>query len=114
MLAPAQLDPADLARQRLGQLVHELDQAGIGVGGEAIAHEPFDLLGELVGGAVAVGEHDEGLDDRSAALAGRSHGRGLAAAARAGCARQPASTANGPMRYPAAMITSSARPSYQT
>ena len=37
-----------------------------------------------------------------------------AASCTAGCSRQADSTSNGPIRYPAAMITSSARPAYQT
>ncbi len=47
---------------------------------------------------------------------GLSSGRALlwVAAATAACSRQADSTSNGPIRYPAAMITSSARPSYQT
>ena len=45
----------------------------------------------------------------------RSSGDATAAAsATAGCSRHADSTSNGPILYPAAMITSSARPSYQT
>ena len=38
-LGLAQLDAADLARQRLGQVVDELHLARVGVGGVALAHE---------------------------------------------------------------------------
>src|SRR5439155_1249345 len=47
-LGLAQLDPADLAGQRLRQVRHELDLARIGVRGVALAHEELDLLGVLV------------------------------------------------------------------
>src|ERR687890_752893 len=43
----AQLDAADLARERLGQVVDELDLARIGVCGQPLAHELLDVLDEL-------------------------------------------------------------------
>ena len=49
----AQLDPADLAGQRLRQVGDELDQPRVRVGGEPLAHEALDLVGELVGRLVA-------------------------------------------------------------
>src|SRR4051794_30391377 len=67
-LAFAELDAADLARQRLGQLVDELDDARIRVRGVALADEGRDLLAQLVGGLVAGRDHDEGLDDHPAPL----------------------------------------------
>ena len=48
LLALAQLDPPDLAGQRLGQVGHELDHARVGVGREVVADERLDLLGQLV------------------------------------------------------------------
>ena len=45
----------------------------------------------------------------------RSSGEATAAASfTAGCSTHADSTSNGPIRYPAEMITSSARPAYQT
>src|SRR3954449_7908514 len=67
----AQLDAADLAGQRLGELVDELDLARVGVGRQPAAHEGLDLVDELVRALLALGEHDEGLDDVPAALVGR-------------------------------------------
>src|SRR5690348_5502488 len=63
VLALAQLDPADLAGQRLRQVVDELDAPRIRVLGKARAHEVGDLLRELVARLVTGGEHDERLDD---------------------------------------------------
>src|SRR5205085_3782756 len=72
----AQLYPPDLARERLGQLGDELDLAGIGVRRQAFAHEVLDVLGQLVRRRIALGEHDERLDDGSPALVrGRHRGR---------------------------------------
>src|SRR5687768_11412544 len=62
-LGLAQLDPADLAGQRLGQVVHELDLAGIGVGRQVAAHEALDLRRGLLAGLVPLREHHEGLHD---------------------------------------------------
>src|SRR4051794_20655512 len=69
-LALAQLDPADLPGQGLREIVDELDQARVGVGAEVPADEGLDLLGDLVGGLVAVVEHDERLDDVALDLVG--------------------------------------------
>ena len=44
----AQLHPADLAGERLRQVVHELDLARVGVGRVALAHVVLDLVGQLV------------------------------------------------------------------
>ena len=52
-LGLAQLDPADLAGQRLRQVVHELDLARVGVGGQVAAHELLDLVRRLVASARA-------------------------------------------------------------
>src|SRR4051794_18551750 len=67
----AQLDAADLAGQRLGALADELDLARVGVGRQPAAHEGLDLVDELVRALLALGEHDEGLDDVPTALVGR-------------------------------------------
>src|SRR3954462_3653773 len=73
----AELDSADLASQRLRELVHELDPPRVGVGREMTADEPLDLIPELVRGLGALGEDDECLDDVAAALVGGGHGGGL-------------------------------------
>src|SRR4051812_36992352 len=67
-VALAQLDAPDLAGQRLGQLVDELDDARIRVGRVALADVRRDLLAQLVRRLVAGGEDDERLDDLPAAL----------------------------------------------
>src|SRR3954452_7428324 len=74
----AELDSADLASQRLRELVHELDLPRVGVGREMAADEPLDLITELVRGLGALGEDDERLDQVAAALIGGGHGGGLA------------------------------------
>src|SRR5437763_7012139 len=62
-LGLAQLHAPDLAGQRLGEIVDELDLARVRVRGVALAHEPLYVLGGLVGRLVPLGEHDERLDD---------------------------------------------------
>ena len=76
-LALAQLDPADLAGQGLREVVDELDLARVRVRGQARAHVRLDLLDQLVGALVALGEHDERLDHAAAALVGRGDRRRL-------------------------------------
>src|SRR3954453_18294672 len=76
-LALAQLDPADLAGEGLRQVVEELDLARVGVRRQPVADVALDGLDELVGRLVAVGEHDERLDDVAANLVGRGDGRRL-------------------------------------
>src|SRR4051812_27637062 len=76
-LALAQLDPADLAGERLRQVVDELDLAWVRVRGQARADVLLDVLDELVGRLVALGEHDERLDDVAAQLVWRRHRRRL-------------------------------------
>src|ERR1019366_783220 len=61
-LALAQLDPPDLAGQRLGQIRDELHQARVGVGGQVVADVGLDLLRQSVARLVPGGEHDERLD----------------------------------------------------
>src|SRR3954468_10812613 len=58
-VALAQLDAPDLPGQRLGQLVDELDHPRIRVRRVALADEGGDLLAEVVGGLVALGDDDE-------------------------------------------------------
>src|SRR5262249_2276029 len=62
-LAFAKLDPADLSGQCLGEVVDELDRAWVRVGGEPLAHELLDLLGELVRGLDPGQDAYERLDD---------------------------------------------------
>src|SRR4051794_27044341 len=62
----AQLDPADLPRQRLRQVVDELDAPRIGVLREPVTHERADLARELVARLVTLRKHDERLDDVAA------------------------------------------------
>src|SRR5204862_7341554 len=71
VLPLAQLDAADLAGQRLGQFVDELDAPRVRVLGKAHPHELGDLLRELVACLVARRENDECLDDGAATLDGR-------------------------------------------
>src|SRR5947209_13167460 len=61
----SQLDPPDLAGQRLRQIGDELDLARIRVCREVVANERLDLLGQRIGRLVALGEHHECLDDVS-------------------------------------------------
>src|SRR3954452_21959570 len=65
-LGVAQLDPPDLAGERLRQVVHELDLARVRVRRVAVADEPRDLVGQLFGALVALAQHDERLDDVAA------------------------------------------------
>src|SRR3954452_20620389 len=64
----AQLDAADLAGQRLRQVLDELDPAGVRVGRQPRAHVRLDVGHELVRGRVPLGEHDERLHDVAAPL----------------------------------------------
>jgi len=66
----AELDAADLARERLRQVGDELDAARVCVGGEAVADERLDLVGEGVRRLETPREHDERLDDVAAQLVG--------------------------------------------
>src|SRR4051794_19235617 len=66
----AQLHAADLSGQGLGQVVHDLDLARVGVGGMALAHMGLDLVREGVGSAVATRQHDERLHDVAPARVG--------------------------------------------
>src|ERR671933_1169882 len=77
-LALPQLDAPDLAGERLRQVVDELDPARVGVRRQPVADEVLDVLGHVVAGLVALGEHDERLDHVAALLVGRGHGGGLA------------------------------------
>src|SRR3954469_1551398 len=54
----AQLDSPDLAGERLREVVHELDLARVGVGGQPVAHVRLDLPHQLVRRLEALGEHD--------------------------------------------------------
>src|SRR5262249_11301279 len=74
----AKLDAADLAGERLGQLVGELDNPRGGVCGEAVAHECLDICGERLARLVPGGRHHEGLDDVPAPLVWRCDGGSLA------------------------------------
>src|SRR5437763_11558908 len=76
-LAFAELDPPDLAGERLRKIGHELDAARVRVGGEPLAHEPLDLLAQFVGRLVAVGEDDGRLHDVAPQFAGRGDGCGF-------------------------------------
>src|SRR5919199_1303854 len=58
-LALPQLDAPDLAGERLRQVVDELDPARVGVRRQPVADEALDVLGHLVAGLVALGQHDE-------------------------------------------------------
>src|SRR3954451_25329790 len=73
-LALAQLDAADLPGEGLREVVDELDLARVGVGGQAVADVALDVLDEVVGLLVALGEHDERLDDVALDLVGRGDG----------------------------------------
>src|SRR3954454_1666929 len=77
-LALPQLDPADLSRERLREVVHELDLPRVRVLRQPVAHKRADLGGELVTGIAALREHDEGLHDVAAPLVGGCDGGGLA------------------------------------
>src|SRR5262249_24616168 len=77
-LEPPELDAADLPRERLRQGRHGLESARIGVGGEALAHEALDLVGELVAALVALRQHDERLHDIATQLGRRRNDGGLA------------------------------------
>src|SRR5205085_6585834 len=66
-----QLDPPDLPRERLRQVLDELDSAWIRVRRQALADEGLDLGRELVGGRVTTSGDDERLDDIAAELVGR-------------------------------------------
>src|SRR3954447_8029859 len=74
-LALAQLDAADLAGERLRQVVDELDLARVRVRRQPVADVALDRLHDLVGRLVALGEHDERLDDAAAAPRGRGDRR---------------------------------------
>src|SRR3954469_20903107 len=84
-LALAKLDPADLAGERLRQVVDELDLARVRVGAQPRPHVVLDVLDQLVTRGVALGQHDERLDHVSAPFVGRRdsgrllHGRVLEA-----------------------------------
>src|SRR4051794_39846449 len=78
MLALAQLDAADLSRERLREVLHELDLPRIRVLGQPVTNEAADLAGQVVAGLMPFREHDERLHDVSAPLVGRRHRRGLA------------------------------------
>src|SRR5262249_26173917 len=67
----SQLRAADLPGQRLPELGDELDSAWIRVRGEPFANVGLDVVGEMVARLVAVGEHDERLDDGAAQLVRR-------------------------------------------
>src|SRR3954451_2509821 len=73
----AQLDPPDLARQRLGQRVDELDPPRVRVRAEPLADVALDLLRQLVARLRAGGEDDERLDHVPAPLVRRRDRRGL-------------------------------------
>src|SRR3954469_24317730 len=64
----AQLDPPDLARQGLRQLVDELDLSRVRVRRQSIAHESLDGIGQLGGRFVARGRNDERLHDVAPSL----------------------------------------------
>src|SRR3954462_2824060 len=76
-LALTQLDPADLAREGLREVVDELDLARVGVRRQPVADVALDRLDDLVGRLVALGEDDERLDDVAAHLVGRGDRRRL-------------------------------------
>src|SRR5438445_7985413 len=66
LLSLAQLDPADLAADRLRQLADELDLPGVLVRRGDRLHVLLEVRRQLVGGIVSGRQHDERLDDRSA------------------------------------------------
>src|SRR5437870_2522585 len=61
LLAFAELDPADLACEGLGEVVDELDPAGVRVLREPLAYELRDLCRQLVARVVSCGQNDERL-----------------------------------------------------
>src|SRR5512132_386658 len=73
----AQLRAADLAGKGLGQVVHELDLARVGVGREPLADMPLELAGQLVAGLGAGDQPDERLDHVAALGVGAGHHRRL-------------------------------------
>src|SRR4051794_29417985 len=75
--ALAQLDTADLATDRLGQLADELDLARVFVGRGLLAHERLQLGRQCLRRLVAGRENDEGLDDLAANLIGVADDRRL-------------------------------------
>src|SRR5687767_3570812 len=70
----AQLDPADLARERLRQRLDELDPARVCVRAQPTADEALDVVGQLVRRVRGLGQHDEGLDHVAALIVGRGDG----------------------------------------
>ena len=92
----AQLDPPDLAGERLRQVVHELDLARIRVGGVALAHVALDLVGQLVARLV---RRSASTMNALTMSPRRSSGEATAAASfTAGCSTHADSTSNGPIR----------------
>src|SRR4051794_18760610 len=74
----AQLDPANLAGQRLRQVLHELDPARIRVLRQAAADEGADVGCQVVAWLMAFGQDDERLHDVAAALLRRGDGGSFA------------------------------------
>ena len=67
----AELNSANLSRERLRQLGYEFDAARVRVSGEAFAHLALDLVGERLRRLVPVCEDDECLHDVAPELVGR-------------------------------------------
>src|SRR3954464_10088615 len=76
-LGLTQLDAADLAGERLRQVVDELDLARVGERRQVAAHELLDLVHELARRLAPFAEHDERLDDVAPLRVRRSRIRGL-------------------------------------
>src|SRR5207244_3387844 len=86
------------------------DHDGHQARGAALANEPGHVVSPLRLKDTSVSSRGE-IDST---LPRSSSGAATAAAPRtAACSRHADSTSKGPIRYPAAMITSSARPTYQ-
>src|SRR4029453_13285767 len=77
LLALAELDPADLAGDGLGEVVGELDLAGVLVGGGDGAAVLLELADQVLGALVAGRQHDEGLDQLAALGVGLADHRRL-------------------------------------
>src|SRR5207247_11329073 len=75
LVAVAEFAAQELAGDRLGQLVEELDLAGVLVGGHLLAAEGDELLGR---GALAGAQADVGLDGLAAVSVGHADHGGLA------------------------------------